>query len=354
MNNPDFLIIALAGFLASLFLFPIGIFLGKKFNLVDQPGGRKRHDGAIPLIGGLVIIPIFTVLIYIAQLHHALLLAPLLGGVILLLFIGALDDKFHIQPWSLFVIQIWLACYVVIFAGSEIENLGNLYGFGDVHLGWFTKVFSVTCLVLLMNAINMLDGMDGLCAGFVTVALGWLMVAAFGVSFTAYFWAMAFLVVPLFAFLVFNMRHFFRKKASVFLGDAGSLSLSLILGWFAIKMAQENAEGVQAIPAVVIIWIMSVPIIDTFAIFFVRMKQGRSPFEADRLHLHHKFQDFGIDIKWATPLILLLSFVMGGIGYIGFKMGVPDYVLLYSWSIIWVGYTAYRLKYAKQNMPKPH
>lgn len=353
MHPPDFLILALAGFVASLILFPIAIFLGQKFNLVDQPGGRKKHDGAIPLIGGLVIIPVFAMLVYLSGLHHVLLLAPLLGAVLLLLVMGALDDKFHIHPWARFLIQILLAGYVVIFAGAEIEALGNLWGFGDVHLGWFGKIFSVTCLVLLMNAINMLDGMDGLCAGFVAVAMTWLMVAALGAGFGSYFWAMAFILAPLLAFLVFNMRHPLRKSASVFLGDAGSLCLALILGWFAIHLAQETAEGVQAIPAVVIIWIMSVPIIDTFAIFFVRMKQGRSPFDADRLHIHHKFQDFGIDIKWATPLILLLSFVMGGIGYIGYKLGVPDYVLLYSWSVIWIGYTAYRLKYAKQNTPKP-
>lgn len=351
MNISNIYWLAGAGFTLTLVFVPLAILLGKRIGLVDQPGGRKKHEGAIPLVGGLVIIPIFAALSYAAGLPDMMPLAPLLGGVLLLLFIGALDDKFHIHPWARFIIQIWLACYVVIFASAEIENLGNLYGFGDVHLGWFAKIFSVTCLVLLMNAINMLDGMDGLCAGFVSVALGWLAIAAYHAGWSVYVLGILVLITPLVGFLIYNMRHPLRKKASIFLGDAGSLSLALILGWFAIKLTQDIHQP-QAIPAVVIIWIMSVPIMDTFAIFFVRMRQGRSPFEADRLHLHHKFQDYGIPIHWATPLILLIAAVTGGIGYIGIQIGVPEYVLLYSWSAILAGYTAYRLKYAKQNMPK--
>lgn len=343
MDQSQLLLLALGGFWASLAFFKIGLIVARKIGLVDQPGGRKTHEGAIPLIGGLIIVPVFAALSYAAHIPDLMTLSPLFGGVILLLVIGALDDKFHIHPWARFVIQIWLACYVVIFCHGEIENLGNLFGFGDVHLGWFSKVFSVTCLVLLMNAINMLDGMDGLAGGFVAVALGWLMLAAYNTNFMVPFWAMAFLLVPVLGFLFFNARHPLRKKAVMFLGDAGSLSLALILGWFAIKMAQVP-EPNQVMPAVVIIWIMTVPIMDTFAIFFVRMKQGRSPFEADRLHIHYKIQDMGIDIKYVTPIILGFAVITGGIGYLGIKIGIPEYVLLYSWSAILGGYTYYRIK----------
>ena len=343
MYSTDLIIITLAGFWGSLILFKLGIHYAPKIGLVDQPGGRKKHEGAIPLIGGLIIIPIFAILTFVAKIPSLMLLSPLLGGVLLLLIIGALDDKFHIHPWARFVIQIWLACYVVIFCQGELTNLGNLYGFGDVELGWFGKFFSATCLVLLMNAINMLDGVDGLAGGFIAVALGWLMVAAYHAGFIVPFWAMTLLLAPLLAFLVFNARHPFREKASVFLGDAGSLSLALILGWFAIKMAQVE-EPNKIISAVVIIWVMTVPIMDTFAIFFVRMKQGRSPFEADRLHAHHQLIDLGYTPARATLILLGLAFVTGGIGYLGSHCGLPDYVLLYSWSLILGGYTYYRLK----------
>ncbi len=331
------------GLVVTFILFRLGIKYANHIGLVDQPGGRKTHEGAIPLIGGLVIIPVYAALVYSSGLNTQTFLGPLLGGVVLLLSIGALDDKVHIHPWVRFIVQIWLACYVVIFCDANINSLGNLFGFGDVDMWpWFGKVFSVTCLVLLMNAINMLDGMDGLGGGFILVALGWLMTAAMGVGATIAFWAMVFLAVPIFGFLLFNARYPLHKKANVFLGDAGSLSLALIVGWFAIQLAKSPDP---MMPPVVIIWIMTVPIMDTFAIFFTRKKQGRSPFDADRLHIHYKLKDaLGWDDKYITPLIWLLTIVTGGIGYIGTQIGVPEYVLLYSWSAILLGYTYYRIK----------
>lgn len=330
------------GFVVTFVLFRIGIKYANKIGLIDKPGGRKTHEGAVPLIGGLVIIPVFAALVYSSGLQAQTFLAPLLGGIVLLLTIGALDDKFHIHPWARFIIQIWIACYVVIFCDANIGSLGNLFGFGEVELGEvFGKVFSVTCLVLLMNAINMLDGMDGLAGGFIVVVLGWLMLVAYMVGAMLPFWAMLFLIVPVLGFLLFNARYPFHKKASVFLGDAGSLSLALIVGWFAIQMAKAPDP---MMPPVVIIWIMTLPIIDTFAIFFTRKRQGRSPFDADRLHVHYKIQDSGLAPKFVTPLLLVISIVTGGIGFIAIQIGVPEYVLLYSWSVVLLAYTYYRIK----------
>ncbi len=330
------------GLVVTFVLFRIGIKYASRFGLMDTPGGRKKHEGAIPLIGGLIIIPVFATLVYSSGLQSQTFLGALLGGVVLLMAIGALDDKFNIHPWARFVIQIWLACYVVIFCDANILNLGNLFGFGDVHLGeWGGKIFSVTCLVLLMNAINMLDGVDGLAGGFLVIALGWLMVAALNSGAMIALWGMLFLAVPIIGFLLFNARYPFHGKASVFMGDAGSLSLALIVGWFAIQMAKSPDPYM---PPVVIIWIMTVPIMDTFALFFTRKKQGRSPFSADRLHAHYKLEDRGISPKFVTPLIWLIGLITGGIGYLGIQIGVPEYVLLYIWSAILLGYTYYRIK----------
>ena len=349
MGFSHFTLLSIFGFVASIALIWLAKKNAPRIGLVDNPGGRKQHKGAIPLVGGMVIIPIFSFLIFIAGLYPVFSLGPLIGGVLFLLSIGFLDDKFHIHAWVRFVIQIWVACYVVIFCDAALYDLGDLFGWGAVQMGVMGKPFAVICLVLLMNAINMLDGMDGLAAGFVSVALVWLMTAAYQAGSIAYFWVLVFLLIPILAFLLFNARYPFNNKAQVFLGDAGSLSLALLLGWAAIKSAQvpEISSGsLQILSPVVIIWIMSVPIIDTFAIFFVRVKQGRSPFEADRLHLHHKFLDHGIPVHWATVLIWGIAVVTGGIGYVGFHAGVPDYILLYSWSGLLVGYTYYRLKHA--------
>jgi len=342
------------GLVVTFILFRLGIKYAPNIGLVDKPdGNRKSHEGAIPLIGGLVIIPVYVALIYTAALHTQTFLGPLLGGAMLLLMIGSLDDKYNLHPWARFVIQIWLACYVGVFCDANIGNLGDLFGFGNVGLNFLDKyigdfggrAFSAICLVLLMNAINLLDGMDGLSGGFLAIALGWLMVIALGYGALLPFWAMFFLFVPLVGFLLFNARYPFHKRASVFLGDAGSLSLGLIIGWFAIQMAKSPDP---MIAPVAIIWIMSVPIIDTFAVFFTRKSLGRNPFTADRLHGHYMLQDsLKTSPQIVTPIMWGLSLVTGAIGYFGLSANIPEYILLYSWSALLLGYTYWRIKTAR-------
>lgn len=349
MDSQYFISLAAGGFFVALVLFLIGIKLAPKFGLTDAPdvvaGGRKDHVGAIPLIGGLIIIPVFVVLSLWGGMNEFLPLHKLLCAVLFLLVVGVLDDRIHIMPWLRFIIQIWVAAFVVVECGAELTNLGNLFGFGAIEMGWFGKIFSVTCLVLLMNAINMLDGVDGLVGSFLIAALGWLAYALFIQGHINAVWVILFLVSPILAFLVFNGRYPFHHKASIFLGDAGSLSLAVLLGYFAITTAQEIGED-QILQPVSIIWIMTLPIVDTFAVFFVRVKQGRSPFDADRLHAHYKFIDSGITPGKTTAILFLFSVVTGAIGYYAPRFGVPEYVLLYGWSVIWLGYTAHRLKHA--------
>jgi len=347
MDTP-LLLLCLIGIVLSTILFHFGKNIAPKLGMVDSPGGRKKHDGAIPLIGGIVIIPVYFILIYFSSIPSGVGLLPLLFGTFVLLLIGAWDDKRNIKPWFRFVLQIWIACYVVIFCQSELTHLGNLFGFGKVGLGFMSQAFSVTCLVLLMNAINMMDGVDGLAGGFVAVALGILFLVAQDGQAIWMMQGIALLLVPLITFLFFNARYPLHKKASIFLGDAGALSLALIMGWFAIHMVipsdfNQTLKSELYSP-VLIIWIMTVPIIETFSIFFTRMRQGRSPFEADRLHLHCLLQDKGWKPQFITPFILLISLLTGLTGYLSLKFGLPDYVLLYSWSGLLLGITYFRLK----------
>lgn len=344
MDALPYQFLALAGFFVTLAVFWVLRPVAVKVGLVDEPGGRKQHEGAIPLIGGLVIISVFFVLGLVAQLHEAINFLPLMGGVLFLLSVGVLDDKVHVQPWVRFVIQIWISCYIVIFCGAEIENLGNLLGFGDIDLGYIAKPFSVVCLVLLMNAINMMDGLDGLAGGFMAIVLGWLMMIYAQHDYNFHSLSVLLLLAPLGAFLFLNMRHPLREKASVFLGDAGSLSLGLLVGFFAISAAKgQGAEFI--LPPVSIIWLVGVPVIDAFSLFFVRLKKGGHPFEADRLHLHYKLVDRGLTPKQATYALLALTFVFCAVGYFGSIWGVPEYILTYSWTLILAGYTAYNLKH---------
>ncbi|MEM6812092.1 MAG: MraY family glycosyltransferase [Pseudomonadota bacterium] len=347
-----FLVLCAVGFVASYIIFLFGRPIAKKSGLVDRPGGRKTHEGVIPVIGGLVIITVFSVLIILSGITGNTYLKPLLGAVFAVLLMGFIDDRYQLKPWFRFVLQIFIACYVVIFCGAELTQLGNLFGLGTVWLGSFSKIFSAVCFVLLMNAMNMLDGMDGLAGGYIAIAMGWLLWVAHESGATEMAHAIIFLLIPLSVFLIFNARYPGHKRASVFLGDAGSLSLALIFGWFAIHSVISSELNPyimhQTMPPVFIIWLMSVPIIETFSIFFTRMKQGRSPFEADRLHLHYILKDSGWPPILITPFILSIAFITGGIGYYGAKAGVPDFILLYTWTALLLGVTYFRReKFAK-------
>jgi len=343
LSAPIFFL-GVAGFFIALSLFYMARPFALKVGLVDKPGGRKQHEGVIPLIGGLVIILTFMALGLVSRLNESINFLPLMGGVLFLLTVGTLDDKFHIHAWVRFVIQIWVSCYIVIFCGAEIENLGNLLGFGDINLGYISKPFSVTCFVLLMNAINMMDGLDGLAGGFMAIVLGWLAFVYYEHGAFYHTQTILLLLAPLLSFLFLNMRHIGRKKASVFLGDAGSLSLGMLVGFFTIAAAKgQGAEFILS--PVAIIWFVGVPVIDAFSLFFVRLKRGGHPFEADRLHLHYKLVDRGIVPQHATPLILALCFVFCAIGYFGTALNVPEFILTYSWTALLLGYTFYNLKY---------
>jgi len=346
MNVSSIPLLFSCGFILTFILFIVGKKIAPLCGLVDTPSDRKNHIGQIPLIGGLVIIPVYALLIFLSDVPSGVGLLPLLLGAFVLLAIGAWDDCVPLKPWLRFIIQIWIACYVVIFCGAELPHLGNLFGFGTVWLGFISKAFSVTCFVLLMNAMNMLDGMDGLAGGFTAIALGIFFLVAYEGDAYWMMLSISLVLVPLTVFLLFNARYPFHKKASIFLGDAGSLSLALIMGWFAIHSVinspiNQTPEDFLYAP-VLIIWVLSVPIIETFSIFFTRMKQGRSPFEADRLHLHCYLQDKGWKPQYITPFILLIALITGAIGYLGLKIGIPDYILLYIWSAILLGVTYYR------------
>jgi UDP-GlcNAc:undecaprenyl-phosphate/decaprenyl-phosphate GlcNAc-1-phosphate transferase len=129
-------------------------------------------------------------------------------------------------------------------------------------------------------------------------------------------------------FLVFNMRNPMRRKASIFLGDAGSMSLGLSLAYFCIALAHHKHGVIEPIS---VAWILALPIIDTCAQFYRRVREGRHPFAPDRGHFHHHFIHAGIPVGDTTPAILALAFIMGAIGYMGVRVGVPEFILTVGW-----------------------
>lgn len=326
--------IAAAFFLTSLFLWG-GRKAALKMGFADAPGGRKKHEDLVPPIGGLGIIPVFLLCSWAAGLNDVVPW-PLVGGLTMLLVIGAVDDAFPIKSYIKFAVMILVAAFVVIFGNMQIGALGNLFGFGEVQMEFLSKGFTILSLALLMNSINMMDGVDGLAGGFCALVAFWLMIACFGAGGGTALIALAILLSCLLGFLAFNMRAPWRKKASIFMGDSGALCLGLLLGWFCISLSQ-GADA--ALRPVTIIWIIAVPVMDAFALFLARSLRGMHPFNADRRHLHHRFLDAGISPSVTTTLILALVSLFAFIGFAAQAYDVPEYILFYGWMVVFILHT---------------
>lgn len=324
----------LCAFLACLAGIPLVRRLALGMDFVDAPGVRKVHRMPVPPIGGLVIFAVFMAaapLIYPVDRAFAALLVAL--GLIVVT--GVCDDYRGVPAGIKFAVHFLVAGIVVFGGDVVITDLGNLLGFGVIELGWFAPVFTICCIVYLINALNMLDGLDGLAGGKSLIILFWYMSAAIIDGAHEASMLMALLAAVLTAFLIYNMRHPLRKRACVFLGDAGSMGLGLTLAWLAVVLSQ---GGGAVLAPVSVAWILALPIVDAFALFALRLSQGRHPFSPDRRHLHHHFLDAGFTVAQATAIILGIGAISGAIGYLGLKSGIAVPVLGWAWIALWLGH----------------
>lgn len=253
-------------------------------DLVDKPGGRKLHEGIVPLIGGLAIYAgVFLSAYLFVKQPIFIRLFMLAGGLIV--FLGALDDRYHLSARSRLIGQFLISCIFVYGLDVYLANFGNLFGLGDFSLGWLGYPLTVLSLMGAINAFNMLDGMDGIvgCLGMVTfIGLMYL----FGTNgFGTYqILCMAFIGATA-AFLIFNIwGSETRSFKKVFMGDAGSMYIGLALAVLVIQGSQGEAPAFKPITA---LWFVLLPMTDMFTIMYRRLRRGRSPMAPDRTHIHH-------------------------------------------------------------------
>lgn len=297
---------------------------------VDRPDERKAHDTNIPPIGGLLVFPVFILTVILSGVKWDYFW-PLSFAVLIIMATGALDDRYTIRPWVKFFMQSLAAFIIVVPGQAQIRLLGDLFGFGLVGLDWMTIPFSLIAAVLLINAMNLLDGLDGLCGGQGFVVFFWLAVSAMMAGNPVFLLELFVLLGAIGGFLLYNMRHPWRRRATVFMGDSGSMAMGLALAWYCIWMARVD---VQAIHPISVAWLLALPIFDTCGQFARRVREGRHPFDADKNHFHHHFMFAGIPMGLSTALILTLSFVAGLIGVGGIAAGVPPFLLTYSWIVL--------------------
>ena len=281
--------------------------------LVDKPGGRKQHDGLIPLIGGISIyISVVITTLFLLDQPTFVRLFLLAGGLIV--FMGMVDDRYDLSARLRLVAQILICSIFAYGLDVRIESFGNLIGFGDLDAGIFSYPLTILSLMGAMNAFNMLDGIDGLVGSIAMVAFMGLM-ALFGASgdLNMQLLCMAFIGATA-AFLIFNIwgRPTRRNFKKVFMGDAGSMFLGLSIGVLLIKGSQGSGAAFSPITA---LWLVLLPMTDMFTIMYRRIRRGRSPMAPDRTHIHHILMRAGFSKQNTLHIMVLVqsAFVVLGI-----------------------------------------
>lgn len=304
-------IIVAAGLLAFFLSFisiPSIVIVARKKNLTDEPGGRRVHKNTVPNLGGVAVFAGFTLSFLIFANFYAFpQFQYLLAGAFVLFFIGIKDDIMIIAPLTKFLGQLVATLVVVLPGGLYLTHLHGFFGLETIS-PWLGAPLTVFVLLVIINAFNLIDGIDGLSSG-----IGILSAATFGTWFFLtqhYAWALvAFaLVGALLAFFYFNV---FGNENKVFLGDTGALILGLIVGVLTIQFNEFNIDKsmpywVQSAPSVSF-GVLVIPLVDTLRVMFIRSIISDSLFKADKNHLHHQLLALGFSHKRATFTILFTN-----------------------------------------------
>ena len=311
--------------------------LAVPLHLVDVPDHRKIHEGAIPLCGGIAIFLSFSCVAFFER--PACLGLGFWMGMVPIVMLGIADDRFALPARVRFLAQILIALALISMEGLGQLSLGDLLPAEAVGGAVGLFVLSVTFVVGMVNAWNMMDGVDGLAGGSAVATLVWILLLAIHIGEEGLAFSVTVLVAAIGGFLIFNARSPWCTKASVYLGDAGSTALGAVIAYFILRLA-DGAEGL-AFP--VLLWLVVLPVVDTLSLIVRRMHEHRSPMSADRRHLHHLLIDSGLSPAAASYTLIALSFLYGGIGYLGLVAGLPTSVMTAGLVFVALGHTAFVL-----------
>lgn len=327
-------ILFLIGLAATALLTAALVRFAPQLGLLDYPGGRKSHQGAVPLVGGLAMGVVFLACFGIFRVSGGVSLW-FGAAIVIVLICGVLDDHRDLGSMAKFGFQILAAWVLAQFGGATLAHLGDLLSAERLSLGVAALPFTVFAIVGVMNAVNLADGLDGLAGGLALVATAWFGVAAALSGDGPALWVACLLAGQLVAFLAFNAPLPGRGRALAFLGDAGSLFLGLVLAWLAIHLSMNQAAEFSPITAV---WILGIPLADTVALILRRLLRGRSPFRPDTEHLHHLLVTRGLGRPAVTALMLGASAAMGAAGLAAESADVPDFMMFYIYGVLWIIY----------------
>ncbi len=346
--------LVVGGFLLSV-IFCAGVrWLAPRVGLVDRPGGRKAHQRVTPLGGGVAIWLTLALMLIAGALmvnfdgrllpaelrehlggmrERTVMLLGILGLGTLIMLMGLADDKKALSPWPRLVIQVVLASIYVAFWGRITLFLPQSLWL----VRFLTSVVTVAWIVGLTNSFNFLDNMDGLAASVGLIAA--LVFASAQIAVGGLFVPIVLLVLvgALAGFLYHNVY-----PARLFMGDAGSNFLGFLLGTLTVAGHFSSPYDAKSSPFSVLtpLLVMAVPLYDTGSVILIRLREGRSPFQADRRHFSHRLVERGLSPARAVATIDLVTLAAGLGAILLHHMDAPGAVVIVAQTVCLLGVVA--------------
>lgn len=298
--------------------------------LFDEPEERKIHTSAVPRLGGIAFQPvvIFTIVLLLginALLGKFRLISAIIFdvqemafaycAVVMLYLVGMADDLIGVRYRAKFFVQICSAI-MLIAGGLYIQDFHGLFSLHEFPV-WFAYPITIFVIVFMINAVNLIDGIDGLCSGLCSVTL-----AFYGVSFfilQQYLYGMiAFgtlgVLVPFFYYNVFGNA---KRGRKIFMGDTGSLTIGIVLCILSLKMLRSvpDISEDQINPMVLAYSPVIIPCFDVIRVYFHRVRNGMNPFMPDKNHIHHKLLATGMPQRWAMVSIVCFAVLLTAMNF---------------------------------------
>ncbi|WP_392436932.1 glycosyltransferase family 4 protein [Cruoricaptor ignavus] len=323
------LISVLSSFLISFYTIPTIIKISRRKNLMDEPGLRSSHVRKIPNLGGIAIVYAICISgsIFAFELFHSFKF--LFASIIILLFIGVMDDIVVMRAYKKLIAQLVVSALIVLGSGVRIRSFFGLFGVYEIPY-LLSVFFSVAVFVAIINAFNLIDGIDGLSGSYAVLCC-----LFFGISFFRLGQPLFPLVIfcaviigAVSAFLYYNLSN--RRSKKIFMGDTGSMVLGFLLAFTAVNFIdifiKKDLPGtpnyhLQTAP-VIAVAILILPIIDTLVVMLKRLREGKGLFEPDRNHIHHKMLRLGFTHRRSTFYIILYYLSIVGLTYLLRHMNV--------------------------------
>ena len=281
---------------------PVILKVSRIKNLMPNPNHRSVHSKKISNLGGIgIFLAINVVITLLGNYFDDQNLLSLLGAMTIMFFVGLVDDLININPKSKLAGQFIASLYIILSTNLRIENLHGLLGLYELPY-LFSVLLTVFVFIALINAYNLIDGVDGLAGSIAIVVAGYFGSIFYLNNNYSMFLVSISIIGAVISFLVFN----FSKKNKIFMGDTGAMVIGFLLAYLAVNFMSENFSSSAIMfnskTVIYFLAIFSFPLVDTFRVFFVRIKSGKNPFEADKNHMHHILLNAGLK-HWQIAVV---------------------------------------------------